>query len=181
MQIPIADLGTLRHSYGSNEELSSWVQDPLNRKVLGKLANCLRIVRSWTLENSLLPPLCQTSTILYYIPNLILIYTDEYSHHTSSQNLRFIGVGDDHRKPGVDTMQRSANQGQPKPNGYIYLTAPASMTQEALWRRDRKLVSITIPRSLCETVFPRNGCVSKTRTMLCNFIHYYIGNLSNSE
>lgn len=33
----------------------------------------------------------------------------------------------------------------------------------------------------CENVFPRKGCVSKTKTMLCNFIDFYIGNLSNSD
>lgn len=48
-----------------------------------------RLVRSWTQENNLLLPVFQTSIILYYFLNLILIITNKCSYHSSSKKPTF--------------------------------------------------------------------------------------------
>ncbi|KAL6092001.1 hypothetical protein STEG23_001326, partial [Scotinomys teguina] len=60
------------------------------------------------------------------------------SYHSSSKKPFSTANGDHHRKPQLDTMQRSVDCGEPSLSGYICVTAPAFMTQGTLRKRGCK-------------------------------------------
>jgi hypothetical protein len=85
-------------------------------------------MRSWTLEKNLLPPLCWGSIILYYTLNLILLPIGKSNCYSSSKKPLFTENGDHHRKPQLNTRQRSTYRGEPS---LIYIT-PTSIHISAI-------------------------------------------------
>jgi hypothetical protein len=68
----------------------------------------------------------QTSIIPYYILNLILKPTGKCNYHPSSEKPFLTTNGDHHRShTQVDTMQRSTDHEELRPNGDAYITSPA--------------------------------------------------------
>lgn len=67
----------------------------------------------------------------------------QMSCHSLSKRPMFTANGDYHRKPQVDTMQKSMYQGEPSHRENIYFTVPASI----LWNGVLILISL-IPESL---------------------------------
>lgn len=73
-------------------------------------------LRSWILQDNLLPSLRQTSMISNYILNLILLLTDKCSYHHLRKQLIFTASRDHHRKLHLDKMHN--------PSGYSCIIIP---------------------------------------------------------
>ncbi|KAL6071557.1 hypothetical protein STEG23_024528, partial [Scotinomys teguina] len=58
--------------------------------------------------------------------------TDKCNSHPLSKKPLFTADGEHHRKPQLDTRQRSTDCEEPSSNGYIYITTPTSMDQGTL-------------------------------------------------
>lgn len=69
------------------------------------------------------------------------------------------------RKLQLDAMQRSLDFGEPSPNGYVYIPAPASVAQWISLKRGQKDSKSQSTGKSGGTVSPRNGCINETRAM----------------
>lgn len=109
------------------------------------------LVTSEKVEENLLPPLCSTAIIPYYIQKYIF----------TSTNNSLKANRDYHRKPQLNTTQRSTDHEELRPSGYLYSIVPTSVIQRTLVQRTQKECQSQKFRKLGVNASPKSGCKTK--------------------
>lgn len=100
-----------------NQQLSSWTKGPLNRKFMLGTVNLTHypwLVRYWTLERNLSPPLCQTKITFNCILNTYHIH--RCISHLLAKKCLFADDTDNYGNLQLVKMQTATEFGMPNPS-----------------------------------------------------------------